>query len=874
MKNLTGNEIRNLWLKFFEERGHNIEESASLIPNNDKTLLWINAGVAPLKKYFDGSVIPKNPRIVNAQKCIRTNDIDNVGKTARHHTFFEMLGNFSIGDYFRDEIIPWAIELLTSDKYYGFDLNKLYMTVYPTDKETYQSWLDVGVKESHIIKTDYNFWEIGSGPCGPCTEIFFDRGIEYGDFDTSVIENDIENDRFIEIWNIVFSQYNSKPGLKRAEYPELPSKNIDTGMGFERMVCIIQDKETNFETDLFTPLLKQLEQFTNIKYEGQMSFKVIVDHIRTVVFAVSDGAVLSNEGRGYVLRRLLRRAIKHGKQLGINEPFLYKMVDTIISTMGSYYSYLKDNRDLTVKVIKIEENKFFETLVQGEKILDEIIKNNLSKIISGEQAFTLYDTYGYPLELTEEIAESEGLTVDRDGFRIEMEKQKERARSARKGIISMSNQNEEYLNFKDNDNFTGYTTLKENTKVLKSFEAGVVLENTPFYAESGGQIGDKGIIIKGDKEYPVLDVQKLPNGQFIHFIEDNDLTDNDSVTAEVDEETRLLIMYNHSATHLMFAALREIVGKHVSQQGSQVSPESLRFDFNNYDNLSDELLLEIENKVNEKINEKIIIDISEKTIEEAKKIGAIAEFGEKYADKVRVINMEYTVDLCGGTHVDNTGVIKKFAIASIESKGSGIYRIVAHANATIENIRNQFIGFHKEMDKLIVKVNKILEDAKNKEIKLDFEFMRNEEIIGSYQDVINKRIEFAKLQEQVRELEKEYKELLKAQVFDNIDDFLKQAIDGKIIIKTENIDKDSLKPLADRLLEKLGKGFVFIANIANNKVTFIAKSNTDIHAGKIAKEAAIIAGGNGGGRPDMAQAGGKDVSKVDEALIKVKELVQ
>ncbi len=874
MKNLTGNEIRNLWLKFFEDRDHNIEESASLIPNNDKTLLWINAGVAPLKKYFDGSVIPKNPRIVNAQKCIRTNDIDNVGKTARHHTFFEMLGNFSIGDYFRDEIIPWAMELITSEEYFGFDKDKLYMTIYPTDEETKTAWLNVGVEESHIIKTEYNFWEIGSGPCGPCTEIFYDRGIEYGNEDISVIEKDIENDRYIEFWNIVFSQYNSKPGLKREEYPELPSKNIDTGLGFERLVCLIQDKETNFETDLFIPMLSQVEKFTGIKYTGQMSFKVIVDHIRTVVFAVSDGAVLSNEGRGYVLRRLLRRAVKHGKQLGINEPFLYKMVDTIIETMGSYYGYLKDNRDLTIKVVKIEENKFFETLVLGEKILDEIIKNNKSNIISGEQAFTLYDTYGYPLELTEEIALDEGFTVDKEGFKIEMEKQKERARSARKNIASMKSQNEGYLNFKEKDTFTGYNTLVENTKVLKSFEDGVVLEKTPFYAESGGQIGDKGMIIKGDKEYTVLDVQKLPNGQFIHFIENNDLVDNDIVKAIVDEDTRLLTMYNHSATHLLFGALREIIGKHVSQQGSQVTSENLRFDFNNYDNLTDKNLLDIEKKVNDKINEHIEIDISEKTIEEAKALGAIAEFGEKYGDKVRVIDMEYTIDLCGGTHVNNTGLIKKFAIASIESKGSGIYRIVGHAHDSIENIRNQFAGFHKEMDKLITKVEKILIEAKQKNIELDFSFERNEKIIGSYQDVINKRIEFANLQEQVRELEKTYKELLKKQVFNNIDDFIKEALDGILVIKTIDIDKDSLKPLADRLLEKLGKGFVFIANVANNKVTFIAKSNSDVHAGKIAKEAAIITGGNGGGRPDMAQAGGRDISKVDEALQKVKELVQ
>ena len=874
MRELSSRQIREIWLKFFEERGHNIEESASLIPNNDKTLLWINAGVAPLKKYFDGSVIPKNPRIVNAQKCIRTNDIDNVGKTARHQTFFEMLGNFSIGDYFRDEIIPWAWELMTDKKYFGFDKDKLYMTIYPDDQETKIAWMNEGVKESHIIKTDYNFWEIGTGPCGPCTEVFYDRGIEYGDIDISVIEKDIENDRFVEFWNIVFSQYNSKQGLLRKDYPELPSKNIDTGLGYERLVCLLQNKETNFETDLFMPLINQLEQFTGIKYTGQVSYKVIVDHVRTVVFAVSDGAVLSNEGRGYVLRRLLRRAVKHGKQLGLNESFLYKMVDTIISTMGYYYPYLSDHRDLTVKVIKLEEQKFFETLVQGQKILDEIININKSNIITGEVAFTLYDTYGYPLELTEEIAEEKGLTVDREGFNIEMEKQKDRARSARKNVTSMKNQNEEYINFKEESVFTGYDSLTENTVVIKSFEEGVVLEKTPFYAESGGQVGDKGIIFKGDKSYLVLDVQKLPNGQFIHFIEDNDLIDGDKVKAAVDEETRSLTKYNHSATHLLFGALREIVGDHVSQQGSQVTSETLRFDFNNYDNLSDETLLEVERKVNELINENIEVSISEKSIEEAKELGAIAEFGEKYGDVVRVINMKYTVDLCGGTHVHNTGEIAKFAIASIESKGSGIYRIVGHANRAIENIRTQFVGFHKEMDKLMIKVEKLLLEAKENDIGISFSFIRNEEIIGSYQDIINKRKEFAKLQEEVREFEKKYKELVKESVFKKIDEYLLQEENGKIILRTENIDKDSLKPLADLLLEKLVKGFVFIANVSNNKVTFIAKSNTDIHAGNIAKAAAIITGGNGGGRPDMAQAGGRDISKVDEALSKVKELTK
>lgn len=874
MKKLSTNEIRNVWLNFWAERGHKIEESASLIPNNDPTLLWINAGVAPLKKYFDGSVIPSNPRIVNAQKCIRTNDIENVGKTARHQTFFEMLGNFSIGDYFSKEAIEWGWDILTNDKYFGFEKDKLYITVYPTDTETWNHWLKVGVQESHLIKCEHNFWEIGSGPCGPDTEIFYDRGDAYGKEDVSVMEHDIENERYIEVWNIVLSQYNSKPGLKRSEYPELPSQNIDTGMGLERMSCVIQDVPTNFETDLFMPTIKVIEKLSGVIYTGQMSFKVISDHVRSVVFAVSDGAVLSNEGRGYVLRRLLRRAIKHGKQLGIAKPFLPDLVDVVVETMGGFYKYLHESKELVKKLIMIEEVKFLETLTHGEKRLEDMIKNTDGKTISGVNAFTLYDTYGFPIELTEEIALEAGYEVDKDGFVSEMEKQKERARSARKNTISMKSQNEELINFKDKDKFTGYDVLLEHTTVLKSFEDGVVLTETPFYAESGGQVADSGSIRKGNEEFIVLDVQKTPNGQFMHFIENNTLKTGESVVAMVDEDSRNSIIFNHSATHLLFGALREIVGSHVSQQGSQVTSDSLRFDFNNFQNLDDETLLEVESKVNDLIGKSIKVDIGEFTIDEAKSQGAIAEFGEKYGSKVRVINMDYTVDLCGGTHVSNTKEIEKFALASIESKGSGIYRIVGHASSSIENIRSQFVGFHKEMDKLLLKVDKMKKDASTNDIKLEFLFVRNDEIIGSYQDVINKRKEFSKLQEDVRELEKQYKEELRQKTFGDIDKYLEEAVDGNIIIKTNNIDKDSLKPLADRLLDKLGKGFVFIANVQSNKVTFIAKSNVEIHAGKIAKEAAIITGGNGGGRPDMAQAGGKDINKVDEALLRVKELVK
>lgn len=874
MKSITTNQIRQIWLDFFKNKGHNVEDSASLVPHNDPTLLWINAGVAPLKKYFDGRVIPKNPRIVNAQKCIRTNDIDNVGKTARHHTFFEMLGNFSIGDYFRDEIIPWAFELLISKDYYGFDQDKLYITVYPEDTDTYQAWLDAGIKEDHLIKCEHNFWEIGEGPCGPDTEIFYDRGDNFGPFDLSMIEHDVENDRFIEIWNIVFSQFNATKGLQREDYPELPNKNIDTGMGLERMACVIQGANTNFETDTFMTIMKGIERYADVPYDGQMSYKVIADHVRTVTFAVSDGAVLSNEGRGYVLRRLLRRAVKHGKAIGIHKPFLHQLVDDVILAMGEFYPYLKDTKHIVARVIKIEEEKFFETLSQGEKILEEIIASSETTVLSGTDAFTLYDTYGFPLELTVEMAEEAGFTVDVQGFQEEMQAQKERARSARKNVVSMNAQNEAFLNFTTPDTFTGYQSLHEETTVLKAFEEGVVLTETPFYAESGGQVADGGVIRKDSEEYPVLDVQKLPNGQFLHVLESHHLHDGDQVTAIVDEHQRNATMYNHSATHLLFAALREVVGDHVSQQGSNVSSYGMRFDFNNFTILEDETLLNIEALVNENIKKDIPVEIVERSIEEAKAMGAIAEFGEKYSDKVRVVNMDYTIDLCGGTHVPNTGVIKKFAIASIDNKGSGIYRITGHANDSIEHIRDQLKGFNDEIEKLLAKADKIVAEASEKGIELSYEFTPNHKIIGSYQDIINKRKEFQDCTDMVKELDKTYQAKAKEQAMSNLDQYLSQKHGNHLVIRTTDIDKNSLRPLADRLMDHLPGGLVCIANVVGDKVTFIVKSQSDLHAGQIAKQAAMICGGNGGGRPDMAQAGGKDITKVDEALAKVRELIQ
>ncbi len=871
MKRLSGHEIKKTWLRFFEDKSHKIEESASLVPINDPTLLWINAGVAPLKGYFDGSKVPSNPRIANVQKCIRTNDIENVGKTARHHTFFEMLGNFSIGDYFRDEAIEWGYEILTSEKYFGFDPENLYMTVYPTDDESYQKWLDVGVKEDHIIRSYENFWEIGPGPCGPSTEIFYDRGDKYGKADLNMIKDDIENDRYIEVWNIVLSQFNSKKGLSREEYPELPNKNIDTGMGLERMAAIMQGSNTNFETDLFMPVIQAVETFSGKAYDGQMSFKVIADHIRSVVFAISDGATFSNEGRGYVLRRLLRRAVKHGRQIGIQKPFLVDLVDTVIEMMQETYPYLLKTRDFTKRMIEKEEQKFLETLNQGEKLLEEFLKKE-DKIISGKDAFMLYDTYGFPVELTEEYAESKGFSVDKEGFKEYMEMQRERARQARKETTGMNTQNEAYLKFKTPSTFVGYDTLSTTTEVLKVFSDGIVVKETPFYAESGGQVADQGVIVKDGKVYEVVDVQKLPNNQFIHVLNDHDIKDGDTVEMHVDKEARELTKAHHSVTHLLFATLREMFGAHVMQQGSLVAPNYLRFDFNHLELPDENTLLEIERKVNEKIHKNIDVDIEKTDIEEAKQRGAIAEFGEKYDDEVRMVNMGETLDLCGGTHVENTKEIERFAIANIESKGSGIYRIVGLAKDRVTDIGEYLRGFESNLSHLKQKKNNLLKEANELGLNISFEAPKSFTYQGSYQDVIDMREYLSNYQSKVKALEKSFNELRKEQSLSNIDAFLQKAdAQGNIVTKTEQLDTNALKTLADRLMDKTGKGVIFLANDLGNKVVFIAKSKSDVHAGNLVKKAAQIAGGGGGGRPDFAQAGGKDTSKIDEVLSFVKE---
>ena len=857
MKYLSSKEIREKWLSFFESKKHRIESSASLVPQNDPTLLWINAGVAPLKKYFDGTEKPTNPRIANVQKCIRTNDIDNVGKTARHHTFFEMLGNFSIGDYFKKEAIQYGFEILTDPKWFGFDLDKLYMTYYPDDIDAKDAWIKLGVDPSHLIPRFDNFWEIGTGPCGPDTEIYYDRGEIYDKRGKELIEEDIENERFIEIWNIVFSQFNAKSGLSRENYPELPNKNIDTGAGLERFACVIQQTKTNFETDLFYPIIEHVEKLTFIKYDGQMAFKVIADHIKALTFAISDGAILSNEGRGYVLRRLLRRAVKYGRKLGLNEPFLYLLVDDVIKTMGVFYSNLYETKDIVKKIVLKEEQKFHETINDGEKhLLDAIQKEG--KVISGQTAFKLYDTYGFPIELTIEIAEEHGVSIDKESFHIELEKQKERSRNARSLTGSMKAQEEQYLKFTDASEFVGYDHLQSESKVIKVFEEGIVLDKTPFYATSGGQVADQGTI----NGMHVLDVSKLPNGQFLHVVE-GDFEEGDDVLAIVDAKLRLKTIRNHSAAHLFHQAIKEILGKHTNQQGSQVSPKSFRFDFNHFETESDDKIVTIEQLVKKYIIETPLdVVIRLMPLEEAKKIGAMALFGEKYGDIVRVVDMDWSKELCGGTHVRNTSEIIDFAICSYESIGSGIYRMEGVTGTDIiQQVKIFMEPLYQEIE--------VLKD-KAMRLQSSISLPDEPELIGSYLDIIHYRKYITDLKELIKTVEKEMNRMKQQDVLTRLDDFIKDAKSKRQVIVVHDIDSKVIKQLVDALYDKIKAETLFVINITEQRATFIAKSSLN-NAHLLIKKACELTNGSGGGKPNLAQGGTQDLSNLDQAIEAIKK---
>ncbi|MBJ8325635.1 alanine--tRNA ligase [Streptococcus pacificus] len=872
MKKMTSAEIRQMFLDYFKSKGHSVEPSANLVPVNDPTLLWINSGVATLKKYFDGSVIPENPRITNAQKSIRTNDIENVGKTARHHTMFEMLGNFSIGDYFREEAIAFAFELLTSEEWFAFPKEKLYMTYYPADKDSYNRWIELGVEPSHLIPLEENFWEIGAGPSGPDTEIFFDRGEAFDPENIGIrlLEEDIENDRYIEIWNIVLSQFNADPSIPRSEYKELPNKNIDTGMGLERMVAIIQGAKTNFETDLFMPIIREVEKLSGKTYDpdgNNMSFKVIADHIRSLAFAIGDGALPGNEGRGYVLRRLLRRAVMHGRRLGIKESFLYRLVVIVGQIMESYYPEVLEKHDFIEKIIKREEETFAKTIDSGSVHLEQLLaslKEEGQTTLQGKDIFKLYDTYGFPVELTEELAEDEGFTIDHEGFKMAMTEQQERARANVVKGGSMGMQNETLANITEPSTFLYETQAIESSlsaivandervSAVSENEAYLIFEETPFYAEKGGQVADHGVIktLSGDVVAKVVDVQSAPNGQPLHKVEVLGLLEEgQTYYLEIDTERRYRVMKNHTATHLLHAALHHIVGNHAVQAGSLNEVAFLRFDFTHFEALTNQELRQIEEEINQKIWEAIPINTIETDIDTAKKMGAMALFGEKYGKVVRVVSIsDYSVELCGGTHLENTSEIGMFKIIKEEGIGSGTRRIIAVTS------KEAYLAYRDQEDAL----KAIAKTIKAPQLK----------------EVSNK---VASLQEQLRELQKENAILKEkaasvaaGEIFSN-----PQEIKGiRLLAKKVDVsDAGALRTFADQWKQKdYSDVLVLVAAIGEKVNLLVASKSKDVHSGNLVKELAPIISGRGGGKLDMAMAGGSDASAISKLLETVKDYI-
>ncbi len=876
MKNLTGSQIRSMFLQFFnEEKGHKIEPSAPLVPHDDPSLLWINSGVATLKKYFDGRVVPENPRITNAQKSIRTNDIENVGKTARHHTFFEMLGNFSIGEYFKKEAIEWAWEFLTDKKWIGWDPELLSVTIHPEDHEAFEIWnKTIGIPEERIIRLEGNFWDIGEGPSGPNTEIFYDRGPEYGnDSNDPELYPGGENERYLEVWNLVFSQFNHNPD---GTYTPLPKKNIDTGMGLERMASVVQNVPTNFDTDLFIPIIRATEEISRVKYgqdkETDIAFKVIADHIRTVAFAIGDGALPSNEGRGYVLRRLLRRAVRYAKHININRPFMFELVPVVGEIMHDFYPEVKDKEEFIQKVIKNEEERFHETLHEGLAILASVIKKEKemgSDKINGADVFRLYDTFGFPVELTEEYAEEEGMKVDHAGFEAEMEEQRERARAARHDVESMQVQGGVLRDITVESKFAGYEALETTSAVLAIIKNGqlveaassgeevqLILDVTPFYAESGGQIADRGVIEGEGAVVTVKDVKKAPNGQNLHqvVIKTGTLRTNQQVSANVDQENRIKIIKNHTATHLLHRALKDVLGEHVNQAGSLVEPDRLRFDFSHFGQIMPEELEQIEKIVNEKIWQNIEVNISLQPIAVAKDMGAMALFGEKYGDIVRVVKVgDYSLELCGGCHVPNTSVIGLFKIVSEGGIGAGTRRIEAVTGESAYKALNEQVGLLKEAA---------------------------DRLKTSPKDIVGR---LDGLMAEIKQLQRENESL--AAKLGNIEAgnlVLKaKEIDGVTMLsaKVQAADMNSLRNMADDLKQKLGSAVIVLGSVNDGKVNLIAAVTKDLmdkgyHAGKLIKEVASRCGGGGGGRPDMAQAGGKEPEKLESALQFVEEWVK
>ncbi|MCI6060581.1 MAG: alanine--tRNA ligase [Dorea sp.] len=869
------NELRRMFLEFFESKEHLAMKSFSLVPHNDKSLLLINSGMAPLKPYFTGQEIPPRRRVTTCQKCIRTGDIENVGKTARHGTFFEMLGNFSFGDYFKHEAIAWTWEFLT--EVVGLDPDRLYPSVYEDDDEAWEIWnKEIGIPEERIFRfgKEDNFWEHGSGPCGPCSEVYYDRGEKYGCGSPDCTVG-CECDRYMEIWNNVFTQFDNDGNNN---YTELEQKNIDTGMGLERLACIVQDVDSMFDIDTLKSLRDHVCRLAGVEYGNDdahdVSIRVITDHIRSVTFMISDGIMPSNEGRGYVLRRLLRRACRHGRLLNIPGEFLVELAQTVIDGSKDGYPELEEKKEFIFKVIAKEEEQFNKTIDQGLSILSELeteMEKKGETVLSGDKAFKLYDTYGFPLDLTKEILEEKGLAVDEEGFKASMEVQRKTAREAREVTNYMGADVTVYESIDPSvtTEFVGYENLAYDSKVtvlttdaelvdaLSDGERGTIfVEKTPFYATSGGQEADKGVIRTADGEFVVEDVVKLLGGKFGHIghVTKGMIKVGDTVTLEVDKDNRALAANNHSATHLLQKALRMVLGNHVEQAGSLNNAERLRFDFTHFSALTEEELKKVEEIVNQEIQNRLPVVVRNMPIEEAKKTGAAALFGEKYGDIVRVVSMgDFSIEFCGGTHVANTGDIMAFKILSETGVAAGVRRIEA---LTAKGLMNYYEDLEMKLheaakllkatpDHLTEKVTHLL--GENKALKSEVESLKSKLAKDAMGDVMDQVTEVKGVK--------------------------------LLATKLEGVDMNGLRDLGDQLKDKLGEGVILLASVNEGKVSLMAMATPGAmekgaHAGNLIKAVAGCVGGGGGGRPNMAQAGGKNPDGVEAAIAKAREVLE
>lgn len=869
------NELRKMFLEFFEGKGHLAMKSFSLVPHNDKSLLLINSGMAPLKPYFTGAEVPPRKRVTTCQKCIRTGDIENVGKTARHGTFFEMLGNFSFGDYFKKEAIRWSWEFLT--EVVGLDADRLYPSVYLDDDEAFDIWnKEIGIPAERIFRfgKEDNFWEHGAGPCGPCSEIYYDRGERYGCGEPGCTVG-CECDRYMEVWNNVFTQFENDG---EGHYEELQQKNIDTGMGLERLAVAVQDVDSIFDIDTICALRNKVCELTGTEYKKDenvdVSIRLITDHIRSATFMISDGIMPTNEGRGYVLRRLIRRAARHGRLLGVKGNFLAALSSTVIEGSKDGYPELDEKKDFIFNVLTKEEEQFSKTIDQGLHILEEMeaeMKAAGSTQLSGENAFKLYDTYGFPLDLTKEILEEKGITIDEAGFKTAMEEQREKARKAREVTNYMGADATVYdeIDPKVTTEFVGYDNLSHQSKItvlttdteiveaLTEDEKGTVfVEETPFYATMGGQEGDKGVIELGDARFVVEDTIKLRGGKVGHVgrLTKGMLKTGDVVILKVSAKDRADTCKNHSATHLLQKALKTVLGSHVEQKGSLVTPDRLRFDFAHFQAMTQEELAQVEAMVNEEIQAALPVVTEVMSIEDAKKTGAMALFGEKYGDSVRVVSMgDFSKELCGGTHVSNTGVITTFKIVSEAGIAAGVRRIEALTGDGV-------FDYYKEMEQKLAQIAALLKTTPAEAVD-----------------------KIAHLQAEVKELHGENESLKAKLAQEAVGDVMNQVKEVKgtklLAVSVADVDMNGLRDLGDQLKEKLGEGVVVLASVNGGKVNLLAMvtdsaMKAGAHAGNLVKGMAAVVGGGGGGRPNMAQAGGKNPEKVPEALEKAAELLE